>query len=80
MRNAWQVPLADGSDQMGSLRNPAAFCHVYGFRPSTGLLPDVLNAALPPSERISTQARSAEIRISTHARSDEIQRAGAVEV
>ncbi|MFK5980248.1 MAG: amidase [Rhizobiaceae bacterium] len=34
------VPIADGSDMMGSLRNPAAFCNVYGFRPSWGLVPD----------------------------------------
>lgn len=34
------VPVADGSDMMGSLRNPAAFCNVYGFRPSWGLVPD----------------------------------------
>ncbi len=33
------LPLADGSDMMGSLRNPAAFCNVYGFRPSWGLVP-----------------------------------------
>ncbi len=33
------VPLADGSDTMGSLRNPAAFCNVYGFRPSFGRVP-----------------------------------------
>lgn len=33
------VPLADGSDMMGSLRNPAAFCNVYGFRPTYGLVP-----------------------------------------
>ena len=33
------VPVADGSDMMGSLRNPAAFCNVYGFRPSWGLIP-----------------------------------------
>ena len=33
------VPVADGSDAMGSLRNPAAFCNVYGFRPSYGLVP-----------------------------------------
>ncbi|EFO31105.1 glutamyl-tRNA(Gln) amidotransferase subunit A [Roseibium sp. TrichSKD4] len=33
------VPLADGSDMMGSLRNPAAFCNVYGFRPTFGLVP-----------------------------------------
>lgn len=33
------LPLADGSDTMGSLRNPAAFCNVYGFRPSFGRVP-----------------------------------------
>ncbi|TRW97753.1 amidase [Paracoccus sp. M683] len=31
--------VCDGSDMMGSLRNPAAFCNVYGFRPSWGLVP-----------------------------------------
>ena len=30
------VPLADGSDMMGSLRNPAAYNNVFGFRPSAG--------------------------------------------
>ena len=33
------LPLADGSDMMGSLRNPAGFCNVYGFRPTWGLVP-----------------------------------------
>lgn len=33
------IPVADGSDMMGSLRNPAAFCNVYGMRPSYGLVP-----------------------------------------
>lgn len=33
------VPLADGSDFGGSLRNPAAYNNVYGFRPSQGLVP-----------------------------------------
>jgi len=32
------VSLADGSDMMGSLRNPAAWNDVYGFRPSVGLV------------------------------------------
>jgi amidase len=30
------LPIADGSDTGGSLRNPAAFCNVVGFRPSPG--------------------------------------------
>src|SRR5918995_6372496 len=38
------VPVADGSDYMGSLRNPAAFCNVYGFRPSLG------RVGSPPAE------------------------------
>jgi len=33
------LPVADGSDFGGSLRNPAAFCNVYGFRPSAGRVP-----------------------------------------
>jgi amidase len=34
------VPIADGSDTGGSLRNPAAFTNVVGFRPSPGRVPD----------------------------------------
>jgi amidase len=33
------VPLADGSDLGGSLRNPAAFCNVVGFRTAPGRVP-----------------------------------------
>ena len=33
------VPIADGSDTGGSLRNPAAFCNVVGIRPSPGRVP-----------------------------------------
>jgi amidase len=33
------VPIADGSDTGGSLRNPAAFCNVVGFRTSPGRVP-----------------------------------------
>jgi amidase len=34
------VPLASGSDTGGSLRNPAAFCNIAGFRPSIGRVPN----------------------------------------
>ena len=34
------APVASGSDTGGSLRNPAAFCNVVGFRPSMGSVPD----------------------------------------
>ena len=33
------LPIADGSDFGGSLRNPASFCNVVGFRPSSGRVP-----------------------------------------
>lgn len=32
------LPVADGSDMMGSLRNPGAFNNVIGFRPSTNVM------------------------------------------
>jgi amidase len=39
------VPLADGTDLGGSLRNPASFCNVVGFRPSAGRVPRLHQAA-----------------------------------
>ncbi|MBE7938987.1 MULTISPECIES: amidase [Ramlibacter] len=33
------LPLADGSDFMGSLRNPAGWNHVFGMRPTQGRVP-----------------------------------------
>src|SRR5688572_21439050 len=41
------VPIADGSDVGGSLRNPAAFCNVVGLRPSPGRVPTETNSWSP---------------------------------
>jgi amidase len=38
------MPIADGSDLGGSLRNPASFCNIVGFRPSIGRVPVWPNA------------------------------------
>lgn len=34
------IPIADGSDVGGSLRNPAGYCNVVGLRPAPGRVPD----------------------------------------
>lgn len=41
------VPVADGTDVGGSLRNPAAFCNVVGLRPSPGRVPTETNGWSP---------------------------------
>ena len=47
------LPVADGSDMMGSLRNPGAFNNVIGFRPSVNVMtgvesePQVLSTSGP---------------------------------
>jgi amidase len=36
---ARMLPVADGSDMAGSIRNPSAFCNIYGLRPTAGMVP-----------------------------------------
>jgi amidase len=43
------VPVADGSDNGGSLRNPAAFNNVFGFRTSSGRVPSQFYEVFVPS-------------------------------
>ena len=53
------LPLADGSDYGGSLRNPAGWNHVFGFRTSYGLVPaDGRDAWLPSMGVIGPMARN----------------------
>jgi amidase len=47
------IPIADGSDTGGSLRNPASFCNVVGFRPSPGRVPSWPDPA--PWSHLSTK-------------------------
>jgi amidase len=37
------LPVADGSDFMGSLRNPAGWNQVFGMRPTQGRVPNTVN-------------------------------------
>ncbi len=47
------VPLADGSDIGGSLRNPAGFCNVVGFRTAPGRVP--VYPSTPGSSALSVE-------------------------
>ena len=50
------LPIADGSDLGGSLRNPASYCNVVGFRTSAGRVPhgwDPLRVAGPLARTVT---------------------------
>lgn len=53
------MPLATGSDYGGSLRTPASFCGITGFRPSPGVVPDEQNGVcLSPFSVLGPMGRS----------------------
>ncbi len=55
------TPLATGSDMGGSLRTPAAFCGVVGFRPSPGMVPDASSTtSLSPFAVLGPMGRTVE--------------------
>ena len=58
------IPVADGSDMMGSCRNPAAYCNLYGFRPTPGLIPEerskTRHKKLPILSTLGMLAKNAE--------------------
>lgn len=58
------LPVTDGSDMMGSLRNPAGWNNVVGFRPTLGAVPgdgadytDLLSTAGPMGRSVQDAAR-----------------------
>jgi amidase len=56
---AGMLPLADGSDLGGSLRNPAAFCNVVGLRPAPGRVPSgTTDDAFDPHPILGPMART----------------------
>ena len=54
------LPIADGSDMGGSLRNPASFCNVVGLRPSPGRVPTWPDVAPHPLSVEGPMARAVE--------------------
>ncbi|MEZ2219017.1 amidase [Rhizobium sp. RCC_161_2] len=70
------APLATGSDTGGSLRNPAAFCGVVGFRPSPGVVPGDTRAmalmSLPTSGPMGRDVADVALMLSALARPDRL--------
>lgn len=82
---AGMVPLELGSDIGGSIRVPAAFCGVYGHKPSYGLIPTRGQAPMgmdgvpPPIAVVGPMARSAadlQLGLDVLAGPDELEGAG----
>ena len=71
---AGYFPLATGSDTGGSLRNPAAFCGVVGYRPSPGVVPGSTRGVgffpLPTSGPMARNVEDAALMLSVMARPD----------
>ena len=69
------LPVADGSDMMGSLRNPAAFNRIVGLRPSRGRVPgwpalDQFIAQLGIAGPMARSARDCALLLSVQAGHD----------
>jgi len=55
------LPVADGSDNAGSIRNPAAFNNVYGLRPTQGVIPsEGRDICLPSLGTVGPMARTVD--------------------
>ncbi|MBX3594598.1 amidase [Sphingomonas sp.] len=69
------VPLADGSDFGGSLRNPAGWNNIFGFRPSFGRVPsvpssDVFGQTFATSGPMARRVRDLALLLSVQAGAD----------
>lgn len=70
-------PLAQGSDGAGSIRLPAAFCGIFGFKPSFGLVPQYPASAVGDLSHLGPMTRTvrdAALLLSVVAGADERDR------
>lgn len=69
------MPLADGSDFGGSLRNPAAWNNIFGFRPAFGRVPsapssDIFGQTFATSGPMARTVKDVALLLSVQAGSD----------